>query len=127
MKVQANKRIHIKLVHEEQYRKMKSDYVCHMNSELYNEFCNLFGVEYKDLYWWIAKWTKEDFNLSYDFCKANDLRILRELVLDKYATLYPFIYYNNLIKVDGWMRVWISEHMGREIKRYDKQKYSKLF
>ena len=127
MKVQANKRIYIKTAHEEQFRKMKSDFICYINSEIYDAFTETLDVAYKDLYWWISKWTKEDFNLDYDFCKANDVRILRELVLDKYKILQPAIYYNNLIKEEGWMRIWISEHMGKEIKRYDKQKYSRLF
>jgi hypothetical protein len=128
MEVKANKRIHIKTAHEEQFRRMERDFVCFVNSDLYEAFTSLLGVAYKDLYWWFSKWTKEDFNLDFDFCKANDLRILRELVIDKFKTIQPILYYSNVVKSkDGWMRLWVSEHMGKEIKRYDKRKYNELF
>lgn len=127
MEKKANKRIYIRTAHEEQYRKMKADFVCSINPEIYEAFTSMFSVKYRDLFWWIAKWTKEDFNLDYDFCKANDLRILRELVLDKYATLQPCIFYNDLINTEGWMRVWICDHMGKEMMRYDKREYERLF
>ena len=128
MEVKASRRIYIPTSHEEQFRRTEKDFVCFVNSEIYEAFTTLLDVAYKDLFWWFAKWTKEDFNLDYDFCKANDLRILKELVRDKYRTIQPILYYSNLVKSkDGWMRLWVSEHMGKEIKRYDKRKYNELF
>lgn len=129
MEKEALKKVMLKVVHEERHAKKRALWtpLCYVNSSIYNTFFSVFKIEKSDLCDFISKWVQEDFNLTFDFTKKNDMRILKELVSDKYRILYPYIYYSDLIDGNGWVRVWISEKMGKEIKRYDREQYKQLF
>ena len=105
----------------------KWTHVCYINSKIYKAFFDTFQIEKADLADFLSKWVKEDWNLMMDFTKSNDIRVLRELVIDKYKQLYPFMYFNYVTDTHGWVRVWVSEKMGKEIKLHDKDKYKELF
>lgn len=129
MKKEAKKKVMLKVVHEDR-SKLKNPmwtHLCYINSEIYEGFFNTLNISVEEFPSFLTKWVRDDFNIDLDFTTTNDIRILKELVIDKYKQLYPHMYYNSLVDNHGWLRVWLSEKMGKEIKRYDKSKYRELF
>lgn len=129
MKREARKKVMLKVIHEDRNTSKKPmwTHFCYINSNIYDTFFEAFNLEKEDLPLLLSRWTKDDFNLDLDFTKNNDIRILKTLVIDRYKQLYPHMYYNAVIDNHGWLRVWLSEKMGKEIRRYDKNRYKQLF
>lgn len=123
------KKVYIKVIDDARPKNSgpKWIHLCYMNPEIYNAFFETFQIEKADLADFLAKWVKEDWNLILGFTKASDIAILRELVIDKYKKIYPFMYFSGITDYHGWVRVWVSEKMGKEIKRHDKERYKRLF
>ena len=123
------KKIMIKVIHEERHGKKGPmwAHVCYVNEEIYRKFFEVFKIERIDFADFLSRWVKEDFNLDMDFTQKNHIRILKELVIDKYKQLYPHMYYNSVTDNHGWVRVWVSEKMGKELKKYAKDVYRQLF
>lgn len=123
-----NRKIQIKVLREEcPHDDAQWLPVCCMNSDIYDAFFEVTGIERMDFADYLSKWCYEDFNLELTFTKSNDIRILKELVVDRYQAIYPHIHYNRAVNKHGWMRVWVSERMGKEIKKHDKPRYNRLF
>lgn len=101
--------------------------LCAVNPIILNSFFKVTHTSRKNIVEWIRKWTNEDFNWIIDYTEYYHLNLLKELVIDKYKKIYPHIYYNNAIDDNTWIRVWISEKMGREIRRHDKPEYNRIF
>lgn len=129
MKKEARKKVMLKVIHEDRSKRKNPiwTHLCYINSEIYETFFNTLNISVEEFPSFLTKWTRNDFNIELDFTKNNDIRILKELVIDKYKQLYPHMYYNSLVDNHGWLRVWLSEKMGKEIRRYDKTKYKELF
>nr|DAH73208.1 MAG TPA: hypothetical protein [Caudoviricetes sp.] len=129
MNIGARKKVMLKVIHEDRSKKKNPmwTHFCYVNSDVYSAFFDTFGLTADEFPSYLTKWTREDFNLELDFTMNNHIRILKELVIDKYKQLYPHMYYNDVVDNHGWMRVWLSEKMGKEIRRYDREKYKELF
>lgn len=65
----------------------------------------------------VSRWAKEDFNIDLPMSTYKDIAILRELVLDKYSNAYPHLVRKTETDRQGWMRVWVSNHMERDLQR----------
>lgn len=100
---------------------------CYVNPEVFDAFLHVTKTRRTQIAKWLTKWAEEDFNWQIDFTEYSHIKLLKELVIDKYRRVYPHMYYNNAVDTHGWMRVWVSEKMGKEIRRYDKPTYNRLF
>lgn len=102
-------------------------HLCYVNREIFDAFLETTHTRSTQMKKWIIQWTEEDFNWRIDFSEYVHIKLLKELVIDKYRRVYPHLYYNNAVDTHGWMRCWISEKMGKEIRRNDKPTYNRLF
>ena len=102
-------------------------HLCYVNPEILDVFLTVTKTRQRHMVKWVRKWTEEDFNWEIDFTEYSHIKLLRELVINKYKKIYPHLYYNNAVDNHGWMRCWISEKMGKELRKYDKPAYNRLF
>lgn len=102
-------------------------HLCYINPTILEAFLDVTHAKKKQMSKWITKWAEEDFNWRIDFTEYNHIHLLKELVINKYKTIYPHLYYNDAVDTHGWMRCWVSEKMGKEIRRNDRTTYNRLF
>ena len=100
---------------------------CYVNPEIFEAFLEVTNTKRTQMKKWLTKWAEEDFNWVIDFSEFSHIKLLKELVIDKYRRVYPHLYYNNAVDTHGWMRCWVSEKMGKEIRKNDKPTYNRLF
>ena len=96
----------------------KSIHFCYVERALLEEFMRARGYENRaKVVNDVAEWVQHDFNIELSLSEKKDMLILRELIVDKYKRLHPNLFLRDVKNVGSWMRVWISEHMSRELKR----------
>lgn len=100
---------------------------CYVNPEIFEAFLAVTNTKRTQMKKWLTKWAEEDFNWVIDFSEFSHIKLLKALVIDKYRRIYPHLYYNNAVDTHGWMRCWVSEKMGKEIRKNDKPTYNRLF
>lgn len=125
MKPRLSRKVQLKVKNEEGIQQWV--HFCYLNPEICDAFLKATNTKQKNLSKWLTKWAKEDFHWEIDFTEYSHIQLLKELVIDKYKSVYPHLYYNKAVDTHGWMRCWVSEKMGKEIRRYDKPTYNKLF
>ena len=101
--------------------------LCSIHKDIYNAFMQATNTRPKQIKTWIKRWTEEDFNWVIDYSEPNHLRLLNELIIDRYKRIHPHMYYNNVVHESRLVRSWISEKMGKEIRKHDKPTYNRLF
>lgn len=101
---------------DEDAEKVKWMYVCDIGAKLYNTFLRKMGIDEKQFSDYVADWFKVDFGFNFAMSTRRDLAILKGSVKERYKILYPSIYANTDITPEGWVRIWISEKMERELK-----------
>jgi len=122
------KDVYLKMVYIRVKDQEDKAYVCSIHPDIYNTFFDVCKVHRTFFKRWLTKWAEEDFNWWIDFSEKYHIQLLKELVIDKYRCVYPHIHYNQVVTNEHfWLRVWMSEHMGREIRKHDRAKYNKLF
>ena len=109
------KKIVLKLL-DEDTNDLKWFHLCYVGSSLYNNFLKTFDTDSIGFADYIADWLKKDFNLDISLTTKKDLNILRAVIVDKYKRLFPVIYNNSDIDINGWIRVWIMQKMEEELK-----------
>lgn len=97
--------------------KLSWEHLCYAPRELYLRFIQTKGLERFQMADFVSKWAKEDFNIDLSMTTYKDILLLRELVLDKYSTAYPHLLRKSETDRQGWMRVWVSTHMERDLLR----------
>lgn len=102
-------------------------HLCNIHPDIYNTFMRVCRIHRTFFPRWVQKWVKEDFSWFIDFTEAGHIKLLQELIINKYKKIFPHLYFNRAIPDRYWIRVWISEHMGKEIRRYDRTEYNRLF
>lgn len=105
---------------DEDTEKIVWAHVCYVKKDLYLKFLDTFGIGRLEVADFLSKWAKEDFSQDLTMTLKRDLKILKSLVMDKYSRLCPTIYNNNMIDIHGWMRVWMTEKMEKELKKLGK-------
>ena len=93
------------------------EHLCYAPQDLYIDFLTRKDIERADLAEYICRWAKEDFNIDLPMSTYQHIKILRELVQDKYLTVYPHFAVKNRTDRQGWMRVWICDKMKKELLR----------
>ena len=64
---------------------------------------------------YLSKWARIDFNVDLAFETTYALELLTILVKDRYKAIQPVIYRTHLIDDEGWIQVWVSSNMEKEI------------
>ena len=93
------------------------EHLCYAPRDLYLKYIDRFGLERFEMADAVANWAKEDFNIDLSMSTTKDIVILRQLVLDKYSTVYPHLLRRSNTDHQGWLRVWVSTHMEKELLR----------
>lgn len=93
------------------------EHLCYVPRELYLKFIKSFNIERFQMADFVSKWAKEDFNIDLPMFTMKDISILRELVMDKYKNAYPHIARPYNTDRQGWMRIWATNHMVKDLKR----------
>ena len=102
---------------DENQDKLTWEHLCYAPKDLYLKFLRTFGLERFEMADYVAKWAKEDFNLDIPMTTAKDITILKELIMDKYSSAYPHLLRKSHTDHQGWVRVWVSSHMERDLQR----------
>lgn len=97
--------------------KLSWEHICYAPRELYLRFLKEKGLERFQMADCVARWAREDFNIDLSMSTYKDIVILRELVLDKYSNAYPHLVRKTETDRQGWVRVWVSNHMERDLQR----------
>lgn len=106
----------LKVLDENQDR-MVWEHLCYAPKDLYLKFLKEKDIERYEMADFIQLWAKEDFNIDLPMTTAKDVVILRELILDKYSSVYPHLMRKSPTDHQGWVRVWVSTHMEKELLR----------
>lgn len=97
--------------------KLSWEHLCYAPRDLYLKFLKVKDIERFQMADFVARWAKEDFNIDLPMATYKDIAILRELVLDKYSSAYPHLVRKSETDRQGWMRVWVTNHMERDLNR----------
>lgn len=104
---------------DENKDKLVWEHLCYVPTDLYLMFLRQKGIERVEMSDYLSRWAKQDFNIDIPMTTARDITILRELVVDKYRTVYPHMARRTPTDRQGWVRVWVSDHMERDMNRRD--------
>ncbi len=102
---------------DENIDKLVWEHLCYAPKGLYLKFIKETGIERFEMADFVAKWAEDDFNIQLSMSTAKDIVILRQLVMDKYQSAYPHLTRRSRTDHQGWMRVWVSSHMEKELQR----------
>jgi len=91
---------------------------CYVSETLLNVFLEKFKCGRIDLTDYIIKWCEEDFAMNLPMSKKRDIIILRELIKDRISRAHPHLYLASKTDRQGWVRVWLSTHMEKELTKY---------
>lgn len=93
------------------------DHFCYAPKDLYLKFLENRGIERFELAEYLQRWCLLDFNCDLPMTRAQDIIVLRELILDKYEKIFPYLSRPSNTDRQGWTRVWLCEHMEREMRK----------
>ena len=102
---------------DENRDKLVWEHLCYTSKGLYLKFIETLSIERFEVADFVSSWAKEDFNIDLPMTTAKDITILRELILDKYSSVYPHLLHKTSTDRQGWVRVWVSAHMEKELQR----------
>jgi hypothetical protein len=94
---------------------------CYVPVSLKDTFDNVINKSGNPLSIFIAKWTAEDFGYGVMLNNYYDLEMLKEKIKARYKDKYPDVYLDSESDRQGWCRVWVTEHMRKELERYEKR------
>lgn len=106
----------IKVV-DENKDKLVWEHLCYAPRDLYLKFLEVKGLERFEMADYVSKWAMEDFNIDLPMTTFKDIVILRQLILDKYSSAYPHLIRKSNTDHQGWVRVWVSTHMEKDLQR----------
>lgn len=106
----------IKVV-DENRDKLVWEHLCYAPRDLYLKFIEVKGLERFEMADYVSQWAMEDFNIELPMTTSKDIVILRQLILDKYSSAYPHLLRRSNTDHQGWVRVWVSSHMEKDLQR----------
>lgn len=93
------------------------EHLCYAPASVYLKYLETYGLERSEMGEVISRWAREDFNMELPMTTAKDISVLRELVFDKYRSAYPHLVRHSKTDHQGWIRVWVTTHMERDMMR----------
>lgn len=97
---------------------LKWVHFCYVPTELYENFFETTRCEKSEFGAFLSIWAKGDFDVRMSMSTFEDVQKLRYLVDRKYTEEYAELYSLTIgenPRVNGWMRMWVSQHMRVEI------------
>lgn len=88
---------------------------CYIPLEVKREFDEYVTPKNQLANYWITKWAVEDFG-KVNLETEQDLANLKNLIRDRYKTEYPELYIESNTDNQGWLRVWYTKNMERELE-----------
>lgn len=101
----------------ENHDKLSWEHFCYVPRDLYLKFLSAMEIERVEVADYISKWAKQDFNIDLSMTTTTDIKTLKELILDKYRSVYPHIFISTDTDHQGWVRVWITAHMNKDLEK----------
>lgn len=102
---------------DENKDKLVWEHLCYAPKDLYLRYLKTKDLERADMADCVSAWALEDFNISLAMTTSKDIAIVRELVVDKYSSAYPHLMRKSNTDHQGWIRVWVSTHMEKDLQR----------
>lgn len=102
---------------EERSDKLVWEHVCYVPRDVYLDFLRSKNIERFEIADYMSRWARIDFNIDLSMTTMRDLQILKALIRDKYQTVYPYISRNSKTDHQGWTRVWMTQHIEKELKK----------
>lgn len=93
------------------------EHLCYAPRDLYLKFIQTKGINRADMGDYVSEWAREDFNMDIPMTTAKDIVLLRELITEKYSSVYPHLMRRANTDRQGWVRVWVSTHMDKELRK----------
>lgn len=109
-------KIQTKIVEGDATRWVHFCYVPQDIKERFDKLCNTLGHLTN---YYISVWAYNEFELQ-DVDTPEGMVTLREAVRGKYKELYPHLFFDSVTDKQGWLRVWFTENMERELKEIGK-------
>ena len=97
------------------------EHLCYAPRGLYLKYLKAYHLERFEMADCVSRWAKEDFNTELSMTTFKDIQVLRQLVLDKYKSVYPHIVRDSATDRQGWVRTWVADHMERDLDRDGKR------
>lgn len=88
---------------------------CYVSEELKEEFDEKVGRLQRTANYWAIKWAMEDFGIS-QVDTQEQLLDLKERIKNMYKDKYPELYIDSSTDSQGWLRVWYTNHMMKELE-----------
>lgn len=105
----------------------KAHHFCYVNSRVLKEYLKLFGLRKRDMKDVIERWALQEFNVSIQLETSLDIKLIKDLIVDRYKKVYPYMTTDAIIDRHGWAGVWVTEQIGRELKTNARATYNRLF
>lgn len=87
---------------------------CYVSEELKDLFDEQVNVLGHPANYWIGRWAIEDFEMI-NITTVEELDELKSLIRKQYQDMYPELYLDSIIDRQGWLRVWFTKHMEKEL------------
>lgn len=105
----------------------KGRHFCYVDSRILRTYLKTFGLRKCDMKKLIEKWVLQEFNVSVQLETYLDLKLVKDLIVDRYTKIYPYMSSGASIDSHGWAGVWVTEQIGRELKTNARATYNRLF
>ena len=102
---------------DENKDKLVWEHLCYAPASVYIRYLREFNLERNEMGERVSRWAREDFNIELPMTTAKDIAILRALVVDKYSSAYPHLVRKSKTDHQGWIRVWVTTHMEKDLIR----------
>lgn len=102
------------------YGRCEWRHLCYVDKELCDSYLSTTGKTMVDMGKTIVGWCKRDFQKDIKLNTRKSIEELREIIKNHYKTKYPELYHDSNTDRQGWVRVWITENMKKELEKYGK-------
>ena len=109
------KKILVKVIRDGEWKWV---HFCYIHADLYDAFFRVTKREKSEFGAFLSVWAQGDFQVKLPMSTYDEIQQLRYLVNKKYAEEYAELYALNKEenpRIEGWMRMWVSQHMRVEI------------
>ena len=91
---------------------------CYVLEEVKKRFDGVVNINGRASGDWLLKWAGEDYGVT-EIITPEDLEELKLAIRDTYRDKYPEIYLESNTDSQGWLRVWFTHHMEKELELYE--------
>lgn len=92
---------------------------CYVPSDVKDRFDKYVNIKGLLSNHWIGLWAASEFDMT-SIDTAEDIKELRNRIRESFKERYPELYIASNIDKQGWLRVWYTENMERELEKVGK-------